>query len=538
MDEDLLQAILALFFLVVWPLIKYFAEQNKKREQEAALAAGDEALSEPFFVEEPDVLDDDVPYREPASIVTARAAWIDQAALEVAQLSRQASELAASSRHERVTHRFVDPLEQFVLKSAQSLAGQLRTLEPDRASISADIDVLWRVYAQIQRFVRQRHNPKLSGKVGDADALAGACYQPLVAFASSRGMRLTSTVPVTELGDFDLATWTGFIPTGLAPLWLPKDFFRKISWWPAVAHEIAHDFLAATEGLEEQLRDELGLPDEAVGRMPLRLDRDDLEGELFRICGGWFEELFCDVVGTMMVGPAYAWAMVEHFAAPKNPLSTQVVTQRGTRYDHHPPRLLRLMVSAYVLELIGLAEVADDVRHDWARRHGGWPETILFPYGNAWLPLPLDAVAPLALYVAQEIYQRPFKALSGHRMCDIPGVDFGPHAIAESERVAAELLAGRIPHLTDARWVIAGATVAWHQAPDQQRRIIRLVRKAIRATDSREHAHDAYDPTVRVVDQAAVDLREMFLLREIMAPPLALRHGRGGMLARVTNPRR
>src|SRR5690606_2595402 len=117
-----------------------------------------------------------------------------------------------------------------------------------------------------------------------------------------------SAVPVTELGHYDLATWTAFVPTGFAPIFLPRDFFERAAWWPAIAHEIAHDFLAAAEGVEARMREQLGLPAEPDGARPLAFaDGGITMFELRRVFGGWFEEIFADVFGVLMMGPAYAW---------------------------------------------------------------------------------------------------------------------------------------------------------------------------------------------------------------------------------------
>src|SRR5690606_7621401 len=101
------------------------------------------------------------------------------------------------------------------------------------------------VHSTIEVFIAQRRDPRLRHRLGDVDALADACYRPLIDFARASRIPLRSAAPAAMLGSFDLAIWTGFRPTGLAPLFLPPDFFERLAHWPAVAHEIAHDFLAA-----------------------------------------------------------------------------------------------------------------------------------------------------------------------------------------------------------------------------------------------------------------------------------------------------
>ena len=42
------------------------------------------------------------------------------------------------------------------------------------------------------------------------------------------------------------------------------DFFERAAWWPAIAHEIGHDFLAAVPELDGRLRAQLGLVNERI----------------------------------------------------------------------------------------------------------------------------------------------------------------------------------------------------------------------------------------------------------------------------------
>ena len=103
------------------------------------------------------------------------------------------------------------------------------------------------VVDEVALLVQQRQDPTLRAELGDADALAEACYAPIIEFARTRGLALTCSGR-DRAGDFDLGIWTGFIPTPIAPIFLPTDFFARAAWWPAIAHEIGHDFLASSPG--------------------------------------------------------------------------------------------------------------------------------------------------------------------------------------------------------------------------------------------------------------------------------------------------
>jgi hypothetical protein len=416
------------------------------------------------------------------------------------------------------------------------------------AALSEEVDSLEVVEAQIESFIRQRRSPALRASLGDADALALACYEPVAEFARAHGLALTSNLPVTELG-YDLSIWTAFIPTGLAPIWLPQDFFSRIAWWPALAHEIAHDFYASTAGLDRGLREQLGLVSHAAGTRPLAFGPDGLSvHELYRVFGGWFEELFCDVFGTLMFGPAYGWTAVEHFARPDSPLDIArvQVDESGRRYDEHPPRHLRIVAIAQVLEDIGQYDDAELLRDQWAALHDGDPEAIVFPLGGELVGLPSEPFVTIAAELAHRLYSEPLGALAGYRLPDIPGVDFGPHANQEALRARGELLGGRVPDQADARSVVAGAVLAWREQPTRETQVLELARRAIAATGTFEHAEDAYvtdayarphpDAYARphldayaqdeaddggAVAWAPMSSREAFVLHTLLSPPPA-----------------
>jgi hypothetical protein len=411
------------------------------------------------------------------------------------EIVAHATSVAKRARVERATNRFVGPLEEFVIPRARALLAELERTNaapPPQASLLAS--ELELVSAQIESFIGQRQNAALRATLGDADAFAMSCYEPVAEFARAHRLNLTSNLPVTEFG-YDMAIWTAFIPTGIAPIWVPRDFFERIAWWPALAHEIAHDFYNATEGLDEGLRDQLGIVPHEVGTHPLAFTAEGLSmHELYRVFGGWFEELFCDVFGTLMCGPAYAWTLIDHFASPHQPSEiARVRTDRtGRRYDEHPPRHLRLVAVAQVLEDIGQYDDAERVRDEWADLHGGDPEGTYFPVSGQLLGVPTEPLASIAAEIAHRLYSEQLTALSGYRLADVPGVDYGPHANQEAERVMRELLAGRAPHKTIARSVVSGAVLAWREAPERESEIIELARSAIAAVGTFEHAPDAY----------------------------------------------
>lgn len=479
------------------------------------------------------------------------AAAVDRSAAErerlrkrLARLLDEARSLSEGARLERATQPMAVAVAEYLEPRARELLGRLErphlALDDQHAR---ELQLLEIVQAQLEVFVAQRRDRELRARLGDADALALSCYEPLIAFARAEGLPLSSNRPVTEIGGYELATWIGFIPTGIAPIFLPIDFFENVFWWPALAHEIAHDFFAATRGLSAALRRELDLPSEQVGTQGLVLRGEALDGaDLARLSGGWFEELFCDVFATLMLGPAYGHAMVQLFAAPDDPDAIVTVARRAGapgHYDVHPPRELRLRSCAHLLARMGQEDAAADILASWRyAQRGDEPEALFLPHGAGYIALPLAPFADELVWLVDRLYDEPFAALAGYRLRDIPGADFGPALESQAEAARRAFVSGRVPEVRQARAIIAGAVLAARVQPESATTILELACMAIAAEGTFEHAPDAYEPAFfgHVVSASPVEaLRRAFILHTLLAPPpsaRSIRPERGGFLAR------
>ncbi|MCG8425533.1 MAG: hypothetical protein MJE77_47245 [Proteobacteria bacterium] len=464
------------------------------------------------------------------------------------ELIAEADEVHRTAQVARETEGIARVLDQFVILNARDSRDEIGAdTGPIAFHYRAQLSELQVVFGAIEVFIRQRQIPGTRRALGDADAFAAACYQPVLDFAQVNLPEMTSAQPVAVLTPFDLSIWTGFIPTGLAPLFLPRDFFANLRWWPALAHEIGHDFLAATGQAEDLVRDELGLPDESTGQRPLEFAAGGLHpAELFRVFGAWFEEVFCDVFGTMMLGPAYGYTMIELFAEPDSPDRTVKVAIdfTGLRYDVHPPRTLRVLSCCRLLELMGEDEAAGEIAAEWNELHGE-PDAILFPISGGTLGIPLDAMIEiLGKAVIERLYSDQLGGFDGHSLSDIPGLAYGPHRAAEARRACDEILAGRVPSGQDARAVVAGAVLAWRQARPRHDEFLALARRAIvGVAETREDVYSRIEASPSPGDQPGTDLREAFLLHTLLSPPPSLarlrpgQRGARGFLARRTWPR-
>lgn len=460
---------------------------------------------------------------KPAPALEARR----KLAADLEELVREGANLAEEVEHERANRRFRPVLSEWIPQRAAALKTQLGgapgRLEP---ALVQGVSSLSLVLAEVRELVRQRRDPSLCPKLGDADTLADACYQPVITFARAEGLPLSSAYPATQLAPVELSIWTGFAPTSVAPIFLPPRFFEQLACWPALAHEIGHDFLISVRGLDRALREELSLPSEEVGSRPIRLGPEGLDPrEVERVLGAWFEELFCDVFGTLMCGPGYLSSMTALFAAREDPREVLLigVDPATGRYDLHPPRHLRVLASCRVLELAGHKSEADLLFAEWNERHSfpGQEVLILCPIQGRLFGLPLEIYAELIAPLVERLYRGPLQALHGMGLSDIGGLDYGPHQHAEAQRACAALLAGRVPQARDPRAVISGAVFAWRAQPELEPKLLELARAAIPAMGTAERAPDVYAPPPAAArpELGSQTLIEALVLREILHPP-------------------
>ncbi len=447
------------------------------------------------------------------------------------ELEREAVELASQVELERANFRFADVLGRWMPERIGHLrtdAGrQVGALEP---ALVQQANHLSLVLEEVKELIRQRRDKTLLPLLGDADALADACYRPIVTFARAEGLPLSTAWPATRLAPVNLSIWTHFAPTSLALLFLPPSFFQHIAWWPAIAHEIGHDFLVSVQGLDPALRKELSVPSEADGSRPLRPGPMGLEAaELSRLVGAWFEETFCDVFGTMMCGPAYVQTMTAVFSARQDAREVLLVAvdPRSRRYDSHPPRHLRVYVGCRVLDRAGLSEESERLWEAWNARHGfprDEPIPLLVPIANGLVGVPFELFSEMVDPIVDQLYAGPLRALGGFGLSEISGLDYGPHEHAEAIRAKDALLSKCVPRVNDARAVIAGAVLAWADKPELEAELLERARAAIPAQGTFEVRPDDYQPAALEQRRTALDvspsaLLEALVLREVLERP-------------------
>jgi hypothetical protein len=213
-------------------------------------------------------------------------------------------------------------------------------------------------------------------------------------------------------------------------------YHRLVNPWTlgAMLHEVSHN-----------LQSDLGL-NRAV---PLRIARTLLRGGLGRkvamVWTRWNRELFADVSGLLLGGPAFVASLMD--VVGRSPQATLYYVPNKP----HPTPALRTYISIELLRRMGFPEDADQYRRAWSRlypnlRAGNIPRAIVDTFADA-NPMIVDAVC----------YQ-PFKALGNKPLSEV--LRFAPKEQHMVEEAARRLAAGTDPGIIPARFLIGSARFA------------------------------------------------------------------------------
>ncbi len=406
----------------------------------------------------------------------------------VARLEARAESAARDEREARLSEplaRFAaqcrDALEAIERGEARAGFGDPRTgLLHEAAAMLPYLDEM----------LAQRRGTPLE-LLGDADRVAEACYRPIIDFTVAQNVPHATSTPVSVIGRWDLSIITTLRRAPIAVLRLPPSFRTSLLAWPAIAHEVARDTFNSVDGLEASLRARLGLPTQ----MPLPWSIASARPELLHpLYGAWLEEIFADVFGVSMMGPAYVESMTRIFANPGQPDQARAAYANGGQLGPHPPPSLRVALGCRVLDYLGLFQEADAYRERWQAMHG--PDHVAYiplQSGN-WAAVPHQALFEVGAAIVDMLTGESWPALSGFRLIDIPGLAYQHGEHAAVKRFMPQLAAGKGVR-GDARLVIAAGVLATAQAADgaASQRILRAVRLSIDGVGAHDPmADDAY----------------------------------------------
>jgi hypothetical protein len=212
-------------------------------------------------------------------------------------------------------------------------------------------------------------------------------------------------------------------------------YHRLVNPWTlgAILHEVSHN-----------LHNDLGLERVVAARINARLRDAGLGATVASTWTRWNRELFADVCGLLLGGPAVVGSLFDVIGR-----SPRSVLTYGS--GPHPTPYLRAFISIELLRRMGFEAEAESYRRLWTRlypdgRAGTIPRALLetFPEANATV---IDAVC-----------FRPFPSLGGKSLREVL-----PYAHKEQqivEEAATRLAAGTDPGIIPERLVIGAARVA------------------------------------------------------------------------------
>jgi hypothetical protein len=213
-------------------------------------------------------------------------------------------------------------------------------------------------------------------------------------------------------------------------------YHRLVNPWTlgAVLHEVSHN-----------LQNDLGLARAVPARIGRQLLDAGMPREVARVWVRWNRELYADVSGLLLGGPAVVGSLLDVIG--RSPETVLAYDPRGP----HPTPYLRAFISFELLRRMGFAEQAEHYRRLWVRLYpdaaaGTLPRRLLdsFPRANR---IVVDAVC----------YQ-PFDALGGKRLAEV--LPFGHKEQQITEEVAQRLAAGTDPGIVPERLLIGAARFA------------------------------------------------------------------------------
>jgi hypothetical protein len=274
---------------------------------------------------------------------------------------------APSPVHLAAANRLMERLRRLVVGNirAQAAASAAAERRPDRAALDhatrvkeqgvaivATTERFWEFYWQM---FGQRQT-SVGARLLAADRIALDCYQ--YAYGGlGRARSIPSPAPFSYMeSGLGPATFRrnvrigrlGRLPNPFPLVKLP--YHRLVCPWTlgAIPHEVAHN-LQADLGLW------LAIP-KAVYR---RLRKADVEPAVARIWMRWHKEIFADLTGVLLIGPAFVGSLMD--VVGKGPEAVAAFDPRGV----HPTPFLRVLINLELLRRIGFPAEARNYRRAW-----------------------------------------------------------------------------------------------------------------------------------------------------------------------------
>jgi hypothetical protein len=334
---------------------------------------------------------------------------------------------------------FVSPLEE---RLAQDAARALDIgVQFERAILE-----LYRVWEFFRSKLALRYVPRLKPYLIAADEFAWKCFEPAQRHIGSAGReppllflngasspftmpRRTAyraeEVPGEIMSSEELAELLESLP--IPVIGVPWFALEHLPDALVIAHEVGHD-VQRDLGLDDAL-DELiaaAVPD--ADRRPAWL--------------AWRDELFADLFGTVMAGPAFVGTLIDFIAAAPR----LVATEQPDPGSSYPTRALRVQLVVRALVKRGFQAEADAYLAGWTSTYAGRGATVY------------DRDVPA---VVEAIIGGPYDALGGAPLDTLDSFTREMQDLAASS--ARDALRRLRPRASDARVLLAAARLAYEE---------------------------------------------------------------------------
>jgi hypothetical protein len=359
------------------------------------------------------------------------------------------------------------------------------------------------------------------GYLGDADAVARALIAPLQAFAHAEGVRLPTKRPIcTPAGESGQAAIIGLFADHPV-IFVPNNFQDELLHWAGVAHEVGHVLWRGVHGLRQEATRITGFSAETA-QLP-RAQGNQIVFDPALALGAWLEELVCDLLTIMQLGPAGLRGSIHVFADPDDPDDVAWChTPDGQSFGEHPPRELRIRLNAWTLDRMGFDREAKALLQGWREMHGEQALAIVpTTFGQA-IGIPMDVFEKHGRHLLARLLDHRWESLAGRTIESIHGLSMGPGLWARVNERATALAKGQ-PFNDDGRVVVAAAIEAAAANPGRQLSIGAHARVAIQAIDE-GRVEDVHYATSRDRGTESTVLRDAVILADILT-----RHTRRGI---------
>lgn len=407
-----------------------------------------------------------VRFRQPAPVSAGSelAHWLDSQAVNAARAAAMIRPFARDEfgtdaaspgpAHLAAANRMIRRLRRLLVAAActQTDASRIAAATPSRAALNdaarakdagtlavAAIEKVWQFYRDIFEQRTTRFAPRLLA----CDRIALDCYQyvwvglgrarPIPSPAPFAYME-SGSGPATFRREVRLAR-LGRLPNPFPLVKLP--YHRLVAPWTlgAVPHEVGHNLQA-----------DLGLWQAIPRRFAELLRRDDLPPAVVRTWVRWHKEIFADLIGVLLIGPAFVHSLMD--VVGKSPAAVVSFSPAAV----HPVPFLRTLLALELLARTGFQPEAAALRQAWLS---------LYPPFRARASIPrelFDSFPKAAKRVVDIVAFTPFPQLGDKALAEV--VTFRRRDLAMAEEAAERLARGEDPGIIPERFLIVAARIA------------------------------------------------------------------------------